>query len=134
MTDKDQSNEEDIDTTKLDPELLKMFENIDNIDLDKVKTLYNQDIDQSIYGYDEPNKTKKLIQSPHEIIFTITAKVIEENLKGEISGEKEICIKNYHIPVPIDKNYKNYMQTFFGYLEENILSGIEHANQESEET
>ena len=102
---------------------------MDSIELDKIKALYGQ----GIHSIDDSEKNKKLTNSIHEIVFTITAKVMEENLKGEIVGEKEISVKNYHIPVPIDKDYKNYMSTFFKYLEDKIIDGIDHANENSKE-
>ena len=78
--------------SELDPELIEKLKSLDGIELEKIKALYGQDIDESIY--EDPNAQKeKLLKCPHEIIFTITAKVIEENLKGEIVGDKEICIK-----------------------------------------
>lgn len=117
---------------ELNPDLLEQLKNLDGIELEKIKVLYGQDVNEAVYE-DPKNKKEKLLKCPHEIIFTITAKVIEENLKGEKVGDKEICVRNYHIPVPIDKEYKDYMATFFNYLQENILAGIEKANETSKE-
>lgn len=76
---------------------------------------------------------KKLILCNHEIVFNITAHVLEENLKGEIVGSKEICAKDYHIPVPFDKDYHNYMNIFFNRLEECIIHGVDNANEISKD-
>jgi hypothetical protein len=73
---------------------------------------------------------EKAIVCPHEIIFTINANVLTENEKGELTSTKEICVKNYHIPVPIDKNYQEYMHIFFKYIEEQIINCIDKTDQE----
>lgn len=73
----------------------------------------------------------KLIDTAHEIIFTVTAHALSQNEKGELIDSKEISVRNYHIPVPIDKDYKHYMHVFFSYLEEKIVSAIHEANKKS---
>lgn len=128
----DENQDIDSDNQNINPDILEQLKNFDSLELDKIKALYGQDIDHS--AYETPDKkTEKLLKCPHEIMFTITAKVMAENLKGEITGDKEICIKHYHIPVPIDKDYKDYMITFFNYLQDNILAGIDKANETSKE-
>jgi len=80
-------------------------------------------------GYDTLlESTEKLISCRHEIIFDITANVLEENDLGEPVGTKEICVKKYHIPVPSNKDYNEYMQVFFSYLEKNITNAAINAN------
>lgn len=81
----------------------------------------------------EEFETKKLIDCPHEIVFNITAQALSQNEKGEITGSKDICVKNFHIPVPIDKDYNHYMHVFFDYLEKNIINSIDSANENSNE-
>lgn len=78
-------------------------------------------------------KIEKLIDCPHEIIFTINAKVLAQNEKGELIDTREICVKNYHIPVPIDKDYKNYMAIFFKYLEDKIIDAVDYSNKNSQD-
>lgn len=78
------------------------------------------------------DEQSKLIRCPHEIVFSITANVLMENEKGEKTGSREICNKNYHIPVPIDKDYKIYMDAFFEYLEKSLGESIRHANSTGE--
>ena len=77
----------------------------------------------------EELETKKLIDCPHEIVFTITAQVLSQNERGEIVGSKDICTKNYHIPVPIDKDYHSYMEVFFNHLENKILQSVSDSNE-----
>jgi hypothetical protein len=75
---------------------------------------------------------EKLIKCPHEIVFSIMANVLMENDKGEKTGSREICNKTYHIPVPIDKDYKSYMKAFFEYLEKSLGEAAKNANKISE--
>lgn len=119
-----------IDLNNLDPEILKQLENIDDIDLNKIKGLHGE---YNPENFEDISSNQKLLKCTHEIIFTITARVMEENIKGEIIGDKEICVKNYHIPVPINKEYNDYMSTFFDYLESKIIEGIDHTNQQAKE-
>lgn len=67
---------------------------------------------------EEYTNLKKLTDAPHEIIFDVTATVMEENNKGEIIGTKEISTQRYHIPVPINQNYEVFMKTFFHHIHE----------------
>lgn len=119
-----------IDLNNLDPEIIKQLESINDVDLNKIKGLNKEYNPEHL---EDTQNSQKLLKCAHEIIFTITAKVMEENAKGEIVGDKEICVKNYHIPVPIDKEYKDYMNTFFDYLESKIIQGIDHTNKEAKD-
>jgi hypothetical protein len=83
--------------------------------------------------FEDPSVPKKLIQCAHEIIFNITAHVMEENEKGEVTSSVEICTKSFHIPVPFNKDYKSYMKTFFDHLETSILNTIQETNEKAEE-
>lgn len=93
-----------------------------------------QDIDKEIADFlrrfDEQNgiyqnlsgEPEKISDAPHEIVFNITANVLEENDKGEKIRSKHICTKYYHIPVPIDGDYHVFMEAFFKFLEESLAS------------
>lgn len=88
---------------------------------------------QKNYNNEVPDldRPKKLISCPHEIIFDIKATVMEENEKGEIVGCKEICRKDYHIPVPPKKDYNLYMESFFEHLEKCIISSAKHSEEKT---
>lgn len=73
--------------------------------------------------------TKKLISCKHEIVFNIRARVLEEDDTGQTVGTKSICVKNYHIPVPSDKDYDIYMKTFFDHLEKCISASAKQAKE-----
>ena len=108
---------------ELQPETLEQLKDligaIENTVVQKPYTEF-----QEIADY---NSTTKLTNSPHEIVFDITASVFEENLKGELIGTKEICTKKFHIPVPIDKEYELFMKTFFTHIEKCILASTQVA-------
>lgn len=73
---------------------------------------------------DEP---EKLSNATHEIVFNITANVLEENEKGEKVRSKKICTKYYHIPVPLDGDYDIFMEAFFKFLEQALSSSASQA-------
>jgi hypothetical protein len=59
----------------------------------------------------------KLIDCRHEIVIQVVAKILEEDQTGMTIGAKEICQKNYHIPVPANRDYNEYTKGFFDFLE-----------------
>lgn len=119
------SNEEE----KIDPEIIDKLKDIESMTEDQFKTwIRNEDLEVP-----ESENIKKLIDCQHEIIFSIIANVLSQNEKGEIVGVKEVCKKNFHIPVPIDKDYKDYMNRFFEYLESNILQTIRETNNDTKD-
>jgi hypothetical protein len=75
----------------------------------------------------------KKISCKHEIIFNITASVINENDKGEDAGYEEICTKYYHIPVKEDADYKEFMNSFFNFLEGCLANSAKNAYEKSME-
>lgn len=134
MTEQPEQNEtknitqEEIDRIKT--EIEQSFKDIDiNSPEELIKYLQNN------YNLDIPDleRPKKLIECPHEIIFDVKATVLEENEKGEIVGCKEICRKDYHIPVPPTADYNYYMESFFQYLENCITSSAKHAANKTED-
>jgi len=116
-----------VEKIKLQPETLEQLKNLtDAIEHTVAKESYTEF--QELIDY---NSTTKLTNSPHEIVFDITASVFEENSKGELVGTKEICTKKFHIPVPIDKEYELFMKTFFTHLEQCILASTQVAYEDN---
>jgi hypothetical protein len=76
---------------------------------------------------------QKLVECRHEIVFNITANVMEEDDEGTVIGTVNICRKDYHIPVPANKDYNVYMSAFFKYLEECIANSAKICNENSQE-
>lgn len=73
----------------------------------------------------------KISNATYEIVFDITANVLEENEKGEKIRSQEICTKYYHIPVPLDGDYKVFMEAFFKFLENALSSAASNAYKET---
>jgi hypothetical protein len=118
----------DNNESAIDPDLIKELNNIQSMDDDKFKEW----IGQKELDLPEAESIKKLIDCQHEIVFTITGNVLSQNDKGEIIGLKEMCKKNFHIPVPTNRDYKKYMRRFFEYLESNLLQTISDTNEKEE--
>lgn len=89
---------------------------------------------QSSYTTNVPSidRPEKILICPHEIVITVIANVLEENEKGETIGSKDICQKNYHIPVPATHDYNEYMNAFFSHLENCIEQSAKNATNNSE--
>jgi hypothetical protein len=115
------------DKIKLQPETIEQLRNL----TDAIEHTVTKESDIEFQELIDYNTTTKLTNSPHEIVFDITASVFEENLKGEIVGTKEICTKKFHIPVPIDKDYELFMKTFFEHLEKCILTSTQVAYEDN---
>jgi hypothetical protein len=96
---------------------------IQDLSIEELKDILDMKND---YDFDN---NKKLIKCPHEIVFSINASVLMENEKGELVGTREVCSKNFHIPVPIDKDYEIFMKTFFDYIEGCLTNGIQESSK-----
>ena len=79
------------------------------------------------------DQPKKLIDCPHEIVFTVNANVLMQNEKGEHIGTEEICVKNYHIPVPIDQDYHIFMKSFFDHLQKAIGDSYKNSSTDTKD-
>lgn len=98
--------------------------------LNKLYELYDDSLASS-QKEELKGESKKLIECAHEIVFKVTANVLEENKEGQLVSSKEICTKDYHIPVPADKDYKEYMTIFFDFLENGLAASADKIyNQE----
>lgn len=96
--------------------------------LEALNSIRSQVNDHSLHNLIAENHAK-LIECRHEIIINVTANVMEEDDEGLTVGSKEICKKNYHIPVPSNKDYNDYLKGFFDFMEECMKSSAEHANE-----
>lgn len=63
----------------------------------------------------------KLSDCKFELVFNITASLLEQNETGNVSNTKQLYAQNYIIPVPDEKDHKIFLDTFFKYLENHIL-------------
>lgn len=76
----------------------------------------------------------KLIDCRHEIVISVMAHVIEEDDIGQTIGSKEICKKNYHIPVPSNRDYHEYLDGFFKFFENCMSSSAQQQSPVKENT
>lgn len=74
----------------------------------------------------------KLIECRHEIIISVMASVLEEDEMGNTVGAKEVSKQNYHIPVPSNQDYNEYLKGFFDFLEGCLSSSAEKMEQKKE--
>jgi hypothetical protein len=99
----------------------------DTLNEQQIEEFLRQFDSQPGYSQNLSGEPEKLSDAPHEIVFNITANVLEENEKGEKIRSKHICTKFYHIPVPIDGDYHIFMESFFKFLEEALSSSASQA-------
>jgi hypothetical protein len=86
---------------------------------------------QDLSDYISKDNTK-LIECKHEIVISVVASIFEEDDTGNLIGAKEISKKNYHIPVPSNKRYEDYLHGFFNFLENCMSSSLEKAEEQEE--
>lgn len=114
------------DDAKISPELLKKLQEFNSMNIeDIIDPIHDNDFETP----EQEESPKKLIECPHEILFTVIGHAMQQNNKGELINTTELCKKHFHIPVPIDQDYKLYMNTFFEYLENNIIKTIDDTNK-----
>jgi maltose-binding protein MalE len=106
----------DLDKTSKE-ELVKLLEQI-----------RDQQDSRANFNANEIDENQKLFDSRHEIIFSITANVVEQDDTGQAVASRHICRKNYHIPVPATKDYNEYMTAFFDFLEKCLSDSANQAN------
>jgi hypothetical protein len=104
-------------------EMNEKLKEIQDLSIEELKNILEINRD---YEFED---NKKLISCAHEIVFSINASVLMENEKGELTGTREVCSKNFHIPVPIDKDYEIFMKTFFDYIENCLINGIQESSK-----
>tara|TARA_E500000331_G_C16892085_1_gene555205 strand:- start:54 stop:362 length:309 start_codon:yes stop_codon:yes gene_type:complete len=79
--------------------------------------------------YDEIDSSpKKLIDAPHEIVFTVEANILEQNEKHENVSSKLIHKRNFHMAVPENKDALEYMEGFLQHFEKCLLRTEEEKN------
>lgn len=77
---------------------------------------------------------QKKIACPYELVFNISAYLMEENESGEDMSSKQVCGKNYHIPVKDGADPQIFMDAFFSYLENCLTESAKLSYQNSEST
>lgn len=77
---------------------------------------------------------KKRIECKHEIIFNITARVMEEDETGQDISCREILTRNYHIPVKEKTDYQEFLHIFLSFFEKCLASSAKEAYEKTPET
>jgi hypothetical protein len=75
-----------------------------------------------------PEETK-LIDCPHEIIFSLGINVLEQDKEGYIVANREVSTKTYHIPVPTGIKYTEYVKTFTDFFEEAMVIAADKTDE-----
>jgi hypothetical protein len=74
-------------------------------------------------------ESTKLISCPHEIIFTVTANVLEEDKEGQNVGSVDLLSQTYHMPVPKDKHYIDFVNAFMEFFEKTMTDSYTEAGK-----
>lgn len=93
--------------------LMGMFNKVMNTPINQ-EELEKQAFEESSQQYAGLfQKDEALLDSPVELIFTISCNVLNKNQKGEIENTDKVLIKNYHVPLDNKKEVERYIEGFF---------------------
>lgn len=98
--------------------------------LEALDSIKNQFAGVSLGNFIQQDNSK-LIECRHEIVISVIAHVLEDDDEGNSVGSKEICKKNYHIPVPSNRDYNEYLDGFFKFLENCMSTSVNKLDSES---
>lgn len=107
------------------------MDNISQETIDKIKEIFEGGALPSGVGLQHDFVSKeemydqylKKTDAAHEIVFNITASLLEENDKGETLAPKLVFIKNFFIPVKPQEDIGKFTDTFFKTIEDCIIYG-----------
>jgi hypothetical protein len=74
-------------------------------------------------------ESTKLISCAHEIVFSVTANVLEENKEGQNVGSVELLSQTYHMPVPENKHYIDFVNAFMEFFEKTMAESYNEAGK-----
>ena len=102
--------------------------------LDNLEKILNKDEFEEIKHRFETQlnlfpESTKLISCDHEIIFSVTANVLEENKEGQNVGSVELLSQTYHMPVPKDKYYIDFVNAFMEFFEKTMADSYNEAGK-----
>lgn len=108
-----------------------IIEQLKQLNPGEIKDLFDYSQGQYAEIFEEQ---KKVTDTAHEIVFKLTANVLEQNEKGEYTKSKGMFEQNYHIPVPIGTVAKDYVDAFFDFIKQQIIDGIDAADKKTQGT
>lgn len=86
---------------------------------------------EEMLGYAELNTSpRKLIDCPHEIIFSVESNIMEQNERRENVRSKLIHKRNFHMPVPPGKDPEEYMLNFLQHFERSLINAAKETSNE----
>lgn len=100
--------------------LMGMFNKMMSTEIDP-NALEEQAYEQSenqyagLFSQDEP-----LLDSPVEMIFTVTCNVLNKNQKGEVQNSEKVIVKTYHVPLQNKTEVERYIEGFFNKFHEKM--------------
>lgn len=87
---------------------------------------------KEILAYEELDNTpKKLIDSPHEIVFSVEANILEQNSNHENIGSRLLHKRNFHMPVPAQKDPEEYMEAFLKHFETALVESAKQMKEDN---
>lgn len=108
-------------------ELDKLEENLSRESFE----FYKRQFDQQLEMFPE---TTKLIDCQHELVFSMTVNVLEQDQEGKNLGSSEIRTNTYHIPVPSGNNYQEYIGTFMQHFEKSMITAADITDKQLSES
>ena len=107
--------------------------NISEEEKKEIDTILEGLLKQNSLSNEISQEYEKLLECPHELVITVNAKVLEQDETGNVVGINEICKQNYHVPVPQNKHYHEYMEGFFNKLHKCIMESDKEATEKASE-
>lgn len=107
--------------------------------LEQLKQLQPEEI-KGLFDYSDSQYAEifedqqKLTDTAHEIVFKITANVLEQNEKGEYVKSKGMFEQNYHIPIPVGSLCTDYVDAFFDFIKKQMIDAIAAADEKTQGT
>jgi hypothetical protein len=87
---------------------------------------------KEIFAYQELDNTpKKLIDSPHEIVFSVEANILEQNNNHENIGSRLLHKRNFHMPVPPQQDPAEYMEAFLKHFETALIESAKQMKKDN---
>lgn len=91
---------------------------------------YKRQFDQQLELFPE---TTKLVDCKHELVFSMSVNVLEQDDEGKSLAASEIRTNTYHIPVPSDVDHKEYISAFMQHFENAMITAADNTNLQSPE-
>lgn len=113
--------------------LMGMYEKIMSTPVDPDK-LEQEGLEESKNQYAGLFENKEpLLDSPVELVFTVSCNVLNKNTKGEVIGTDQVLVKYYHVPLNNKKEVERYIEGFFNKFHDRMEKQADESIPPSEE-